>query len=377
MAVYNYLKVLSDGSQVATRYEPQVKDYNGFGDYFDGKQWYSDVAVFSDDFSTDTTGSYTLSNVTADYVNNKVKITNTATSTCYIQKQITTEVGKRYKVTFDCTRIDHTYIIAYAYTSTHGILSRFDSYDAGTVKGEFEFISTQEIISIRFGGYGASGKYGYYDNIAIIPLNDDGSIDTSNATPLVTAPTYLPYKALVDEQGNVLDIDKFDVPTLVDEYIRANKLSTDTLFLKETQWLNEDGIEYADSGIQGVPDTSFSSTGARIYPDGTIRGKSSYGEYVKYPDGVAICLISLSLNLTITQSNLFGSTSGTIYSGIGTHLFPSEFSETPKMSGNCTNSSNAGYAKARNVNSTGFTSSIVNIASGEVGATYIAIGRWK
>ena len=49
-----------------------------------------------------------------------------------------------------------------------------------------------------------------------------------------------------------------------------------------------DGIEYFDAGLLGVPDTTFSSTGARIYPDGTIRGKSSYGEYVKYPDGTFI-----------------------------------------------------------------------------------------
>jgi len=46
-----------------------------------------------------------------------------------------------------------------------------------------------------------------------------------------------------------------------------------------------DSEEYADDGLLGTPNTSFSSTGARIYPDGVIRGKSSYGEYVKYPDG--------------------------------------------------------------------------------------------
>lgn len=59
----------------------------------------------------------------------------------------------------------------------------------------------------------------------------------------------------------------------------------DQLLINETKWLN-DGVPYADAGLLGVPDTSFSPTGARIYPDGTIRGKSSYGIYNKFPCGV-------------------------------------------------------------------------------------------
>jgi hypothetical protein len=44
------------------------------------------------------------------------------------------------------------------------------------------------------------------------------------------------------------------------------------------------GIDFVDAGLNGTPDTGFSTTGAKIYPDGTIVGKSDLGIYVKRPD---------------------------------------------------------------------------------------------
>ena len=44
--------------------------------------------------------------------------------------------------------------------------------------------------------------------------------------------------------------------------------------------------EFLDEGLLGAPDTGFSSTGARIYPDGTIIGKCSDGSrYEKNTNG--------------------------------------------------------------------------------------------
>jgi len=63
--------------------------------------------------------------------------------------------------------------------------------------------------------------------------------------------------------------------------------------------------EYADAGLLGTPDTGFSSTGARIYSDGTIRGKSSYGSYVKRPNGVMECKGVVSVGATTGSSYPF------------------------------------------------------------------------
>lgn len=83
----------------------------------------------------------------------------------------------------------------------------------------------------------------------------------------------------------------------------ASQIDGTVIVISETTWDNPDGVEYADSGIQGVPNTSFSSTGARIYPDGTIRGKSSYGEYVKYPDGTLVCTRTIVAGTSISYYN--------------------------------------------------------------------------
>jgi hypothetical protein len=101
---------------------------------------------------------------------------------------------------------------------------------------------------------------------------------------------------VADNQPVDLHYDEL-APDLVRDTIFATDVKTNTLTLAETKWINEDGIEYFDDGLLGVPDTTFSSTGARIYPDGTIRGKSSYGEYVKSPDG------RLEMTAHITQTD--------------------------------------------------------------------------
>ena len=105
----------------------------------------------------------------------------------------------------------------------------------------------------------------------------------------------------------------------------------------------EDGIEYFDSGLIGVPDTTFSSTGARIYPDGTIRGKSSYGEYVKYPDGRIIIVGAVTVTTTSAINNRYGSTSGVAYYNGSTVSYPYLLSKITNSSSAISNAS-AGVA---------------------------------
>lgn len=99
------------------------------------------------------------------------------------------------------------------------------------------------------------------------------------------------------------------VPTPSFTAITNDKVIDQSYFFDNT---NFSGIEYADEDLLGTPDTSFSSTGARIYPDGTIRGKSSYGEYVKYPDGTLIIKV---YGGTIETTTLV---TGSIWRGGGT-----------------------------------------------------------
>lgn len=56
---------------------------------------------------------------------------------------------------------------------------------------------------------------------------------------------------------------------------------------------SQTGTVYTDPGLIGTPDTFFSPTGARIYSDGTVRGKSSNGQYIKYPNGTIECMYNV------------------------------------------------------------------------------------
>lgn len=131
-------------------------------------------------------------------------------------------------------------------------------------------------------------------------------------------------------------------PSLSLPAIHANDVVCNTLQLAETKWTNEDGIEYADEGLLGVPDTSFSSTGARIYPDGTIRGKSNYGEYVKYPDGrlegfytsrnVSFTVSGsylVSISLPLPHNSITPTNNKVIGGAVLRNMFPSEYAGSP------------------------------------------------
>jgi len=135
-----------------------------------------------------------------------------------------------------------------------------------------------------------------YDEIEYISIYSDGDTQHSNQQPDVS-PTYWQDKRVFDKLSESYvskitstdnAISKFNGTT---GEIQDTGVTIDDNDFITTQIFNQDGTEfdgvpYADAGLLGVPDTSFSPTGARIYPDGEIRGKSSYGEYTKFPSGV-------------------------------------------------------------------------------------------
>lgn len=70
----------------------------------------------------------------------------------------------------------------------------------------------------------------------------------------------------------------------------------------------QDGIEYLDPGMVGTPFPILSPTGAKIYPDGTIRGMSLNGEYIKYPNGIIECWNRILLVNSFQNVNLIEGT---------------------------------------------------------------------
>ena len=92
---------------------------------------------------------------------------------------------------------------------------------------------TQVSTSIQpvFGETSTTADY-YLDNIW---YNNSGVAYT-------TTFTYLPYKVLIDEQLNVLDYDKFDIPTLVEDYVKADIVEGEHKGKNScTAWCNFDG----------------------------------------------------------------------------------------------------------------------------------------
>lgn len=224
----NYVYKTSGGSATATRYAPQFKEYNGFGHYFDGKQWYSDVSVFSDDFNTDTSSNYTAADsAIVSVIGGKLQVENGATA--YGKGVLTVNLTGKHRIVFNgYTGSDTTgYTIRIGTTSGGAELYTLLYSDDG-LKSEDIILTGTNYISF---GHRAStsGMIVEFDNIAIIPLNDDGSIDVSGATPLATPITYLPYEINVDSSGNVTSVDSYEIPTLVEDCIKADTVKTSKL----------------------------------------------------------------------------------------------------------------------------------------------------
>ena len=150
-----------------------------------------------------------------------------------------------------------------------------------------------------------------------------------------------------------------------------NKAIDQSYFFDDT---NFDGIEYFDDGLLGVPDTTFSSTGARIYPDGTIRGKSSYGEYVKYPDGRLECAYKHPERIDTTTAI------GAIYKSSPLQVyFPVMFISNPYVVSGGVISNQLFYCSTQSITTSGLLIYMISPTS-QTNTGYpliIATGRWK
>lgn len=247
-----------------------------------------------------------------------------------------------------------------------------------------------------------------YDEIEYISIYSDGNTQHTNQQPDVS-PTYWQDKRVFDnvvensslsttledyynktEADNLFD-DKVSKVTSTDNAIpKFNGITgeiQDTSVLIDdndfitTQIFNQDGaefdgVEYFDDGLRGVPDTTFSSTGARIYPDGTIRGKSSYGKYTKSPDGTLICKHRIDNGAVV-----YTAVGGVAFSPAFSWSYPHIFSTAPRVSATgAKQSNNFTWASVNTpeINFCGYRILQAEAsASANATADFTAIGEWK
>ena len=92
-------------------------------------------------------------------------------------------------------------------------------------------------------------------------------------------------------------------------------------------------------GAYTDPDAVGSSPTAKLYPDGTIVGSTSNGHYTKHPNGDLECrTVDATYTATDSQSNMFGSSAGTIYRLAVTFTFPVAMIDTNYSTTYTTNS---------------------------------------
>jgi len=326
----NYLHRKGDGTFGVTPYAPEFGTDDGFGDVYnlDTNELYPTTAVFADDFSTDTSGDYSTDDSASITVENgKLKLENVDGGRV-VRKSFNVTIGKKYKIYLDydvskSTNIAGTRVKITDQTDVD--ITYF--YNTGDAYGTTQTVTAPtSTINLKVSIGTIVGDYILLDNIAIIPLNDDGSIDFSAVSPYTGANnrSYLA-KVMADAGGEPYAVEKFDSGNVV-----KTLTVQDTLKIRRTEWLDTEGEVYLDEGLLVAPDTTFSPTGARIYPDGTIRGKSaSYGEYVKYPDGTLVCT-----NTSTTVVNLTTSFDGVYYGTNIEFLHPVQFVSTPSSSVN-------------------------------------------
>lgn len=300
----NYVKFTQGVAQPeSTLYEPCYQDskFTGFGDFFKDGKWYKDIAMFADDFED---GDYSGWNIygyngsvyvvgiseNAEIINGELKLIVRAGYTYPIAEAPTTlKAGKKYRVYYKAgsnnTLANNSIYISSTTTlgadgTTNGDILKFTQpASAGLAYEDFVCTSDNPYIQVR--AYGTTvGTFSIYDDIAIIPLNDDGTVNLTNATEHPVPITYVPN--IYEYDGNQLvDIHNWNPPTLVEKHVAAKNGSfteadIDILY---PQLLNFDKSQATLIAGDGV------NVGEWLAPDGTVYGFNSNGEYTKLISG--------------------------------------------------------------------------------------------
>lgn len=211
-----------------------VGTYDGFGEVFDvnKNQWYQSPSVFSDDFSTDT--GWTATSSTKVVASGTITITNTTTAQGYISKTFSTVVGKKYKIVGKNSIGSSSTQLVQIATSAHLLNSTLST------SGSFEFTFVADGVSLPIylaNGSTTSGHSASFSEVAIYPINNDGSVDTSSATPITESRNYLDAIVYADAGGQPTYIEQLP-KTEYKDVIKANEYQGKNAC---TAWVNFDG----------------------------------------------------------------------------------------------------------------------------------------
>jgi hypothetical protein len=169
-----------------TKYKPCLNpsEYTGFGYCYDPRsgKWYSDVAVFADDFSEgDITGWSVANSYNVDFVGKSVKLTSIDTSDFGLLQTVSNTIKKFRMVVSASSGTTNPHVL-YRDTTDNSLLYEFQEISSGVTVIE----STMKEGNTLYIGLGTkasqAGDYATFNYVTIIPLNDDGTIDFSNAT---------------------------------------------------------------------------------------------------------------------------------------------------------------------------------------------------
>jgi len=223
---YQYLYKVEGGSWYSTVNEPKFGTYvatkpNDNCHVFIDGNWYlgnnGGELVTNGTFDTNTTG-WTANSATLSLNTATLLVSNTTTSEGSAYQTFTTEIGKKYTVRGYCGAGTST---AFIKVGTTGV----KSYDLGYVGNvsttmtihSFTFIATTTTVYLSLSANSGGTYTAYFDNVSVFAVEPTLS---SVITPTIT---YLPKKVLV-ASGDIVTVDDFKYPSLVQKYVKADKV---------------------------------------------------------------------------------------------------------------------------------------------------------
>ena len=270
----NFISINSNGVYSNSTYNPNYNTYSGFGDYYDSvkNKWYKNVSILSDNFTSDTVGNYTASNASLSILNGKLKIQNTGTSVRgAAYRTITTIVGKRYALVYDFNATDYWSGVLVG-TSVLGIdlLAIGNGVDLKG-SGVTYFTATTNTTYVALVTTATTGVSAVYDHIAIYPVNNDFTVDTSNATEILDSRNYLSTIVYADHNSQPVYVEKITssvynkdvVLTGNVDFNNVEKINSNSdynfningkkkLTITENGILNQDGKAFSTGGFKNL-----------------------------------------------------------------------------------------------------------------------------
>jgi hypothetical protein len=237
----NYVYSKNDGTYGVSAFAPRYGTYNGFGDYFDvnKNQWYQSPSVFSD--TMDTTVNWTAYASILSSTNGMLKIDGSGVNLYPVASLLlNTTIGHKYRLYYKWSSGTQTnnYIFVGSVSGNRGNGGNnyYDFSLVGSTYGYVDIVAPSTSLYVNLCG-GSGNGYSYFDNVAIYPINNDGSVDTSSATPITESRNYLDAIVYADANGQPTYVEQLPKTVYFDE-VKANEFKGKNAC---TAWVNFDG----------------------------------------------------------------------------------------------------------------------------------------